>query len=281
MTRTPPSLRIDSPVSGFSGYFARMVNVYVEKLLRRGATRLLPVCISLAAAFAPGVVLADEPKMVLELFTSQGCSSCPPADTLLGELTRKPNVVAVSLPVDYWDYIGWKDTFATPAFTARQRAYAKTRGDGHVYTPQVVVDGLAHAVGSDPGEIDKVAKEVQGQKGALTVDLKMREEDGKLVAEIGAAPKGTPDTAALVLLLVAHDRKVMIGRGENAGHTLSYTNVVRQMTKVGDWMGAPKTIEIPAAQLTSPDTDGYVLLLQVGTIAWPGSVLAAAKSKGL
>ncbi len=241
----------------------------------------LAAVFGLALGLAPASAQPAEPPMVLELFTSQGCSSCPPADVLINQLTRKPNVIALSLPVDYWDYIGWKDTFATPAFTARQRAYAKTRGDGHVYTPQVVVDGLAHAVGSDQAEIYKVARDVKGLKGALTVDLKMREEDGKLVVDLGAAPKGTPDTAALVLLLVAHERTVMVGRGENAGHSLTYTNVVRQMTKVGDWMGAAKSIEISTDQLKSPDTDGYVVMLQVGTIAWPGSVLAAAKSKGL
>ena len=255
-----------------------MLGSIVKKVWRRKALGVLPVLLGLAAA---PVFAADDPPMVLELFTSQGCSSCPPADALIKQISSKPNVIAISLPVDYWDYIGWKDTFASPAYTARQRAYAKTRGDGHVYTPQVVVNGLAHAVGSDQAEIAWTAAEVRGQKGALTVDLKAREENGKLVVDLGAAPKGTPDTAALVLLLVAHERKVMIGRGENAGKTLTYTNIVRSMTKVGDWMGQAKTVEIPVEQLKSPDTDGYVLLLQVGNIAWPGSVLGAMKSAGL
>ena len=258
----------------------------MTSVFHRNASKLTLNFVRMAlAGLSVGVALAgakaDEKPMVLELFTSQGCSSCPPADALLKKIATKPNVVAVSLPVDYWDYIGWKDTFASAQFTARQRAYAKTRGDGHVYTPQIVVNGLAHAVGSDNAEIEKVATSVLGQKGSLTVDLKMREENGKLIADIGAAPAGTPDTAALVLLLVARDRTVMVGRGENAGKTLGYTNVVRQMTKVGDWNGVAKRIEIPASELMLPDTDGYVLFLQVGTVAWPGSVLAAAKSKGL
>jgi hypothetical protein len=167
------------------------------------------------------------------------------------------------------------------AFTARQRAYAKTRGDMHVYTPQVVIDGVGHAVGSDQDEIEKMARMLLGQKGALMVDLKIHEEGGKLVADIGAAPKGCPDTAALVLMLVGHERKVAIGRGENAGHTLAYTNVVRAMSKVGDWKGERKRVEIPADKLKGSGADGYVLLLQVGTIAWPGAVLAAAKGPGL
>jgi hypothetical protein len=237
--------------------------------------------IGLLAVLPVAVAWAEGPPMMVELFTSQGCSSCPPADAVLKEIARRPNVVAVSLPVDYWDYIGWKDTFAMSAFTARQRAYAKTRGDMHVYTPQVVIDGIGHAVGSDPADIDQMGRSLLGQKGALKVDLKTREENGKLIADIGAAPKDCPDTAALVLMLVGRERTVSVGRGENAGRTLTYTNVVRAMKKVGEWEGVQKRIEIPADQLTRPDTDGYVLLLQVGTIAWPGSVLAAAKGPGL
>src|SRR5262249_30644442 len=93
------------------------------------------------------------PRAVIELFTRQGCSSCPPADQLLGELTGDPSLVAVSVPVDYWDYLGWKDTLADPHNTARQKAYAHARGDGQVYTPQVVVNGSLHALGSDKAAI--------------------------------------------------------------------------------------------------------------------------------
>jgi hypothetical protein len=258
MTKRLPFL----PVGGLAALLAAVLIGFLAALPARGAS-------------------PDGPPLVLELFTSQGCSSCPPADALLKRLASRPNVVAVSLPVDYWDYIGWKDTFAMHAFTARQRAYAKTRGDMHVYTPQVVIDGVGHAVGSDQGEIEKMGRMLRGQKGALMVDLKIHEEGDKLVADIGAAPKGCPDTAALVLMLVGHARTVAIGRGENAGRTVTYTNVVRAMSKVGDWTGEQKRIEIPADKLKSPDTDGYVLLLQVGTIAWPGAVLAAAKGPGL
>ena len=94
---------------------------------------------------------AGEPRALLELFTSQGCSSCPAADKLLGELAADPSVVALSVPIDYWDYLGWKDTLASPGHSARQRAYAKVRGDREVYTPQIVVNGATHVLGSDPG----------------------------------------------------------------------------------------------------------------------------------
>src|SRR5215468_7884684 len=108
---------------------------------------VLPALLAAVAAFATTEASA-EPRAVIELFTSQGCSSCPPADKLLGELARDPSIVALSLPIDYWDYIGWKDTLAKPRHTARQRSYAKSRGDGEVYTPQVVINGVARAVGS-------------------------------------------------------------------------------------------------------------------------------------
>src|SRR5258707_10194269 len=95
-----------------------------------------------------------DPRAVVELFTSQGCSSCPEADKVLGELARDPNVIALSLPIDYWDYLGWKDTLADSRFTARQKAYSRARGDRDVYTPQVIVNGSAHVIGSDRRKID-------------------------------------------------------------------------------------------------------------------------------
>ena len=95
-----------------------------------------------------------EPRAVIELFTSQGCSSCPPADKLAGELAQDPSLLVMSLPIDYWDYLGWKDTLASPGHTNRQRAYSKARGDREVYTPQVVVNGMAHVLGSDRSAID-------------------------------------------------------------------------------------------------------------------------------
>ena len=102
-------------------------------------------------AIAPAVTAVAEPRAVVELFTSQGCSSCPAADRLLGELGKDPDLLALSLPIDYWDYLGWKDTLASPGHSARQRAYAKVRGDREVYTPQIVVNGATHVLGSDPG----------------------------------------------------------------------------------------------------------------------------------
>ena len=108
-----------------------------------------------------------EPKAVVELFTSQGCSSCPAADKLLGELARDPSVIALSLPIDYWDYLGWKDTLADSRFTARQKAYSRMRGDRDVYTPQAIVNGAAHVIGSDRARIEGAIKD-SGKGGKVT-----------------------------------------------------------------------------------------------------------------
>src|SRR6185369_13617653 len=124
------------------------------------------VALSLAVVASTMVAAADvsaEPRGVIELFTSQGCSSCPPADKLAGELARDPSLIVLSLPVDYWDYLGWKDTLALPGHTNRQRAYSKARGDREVYTPQVVVNGVKHVLGSDKTAIENAVAQTRDQ----------------------------------------------------------------------------------------------------------------------
>src|SRR4051812_3338462 len=116
--------------------------------------------------------MSGETRAVLELFTSQGCSSCPPADKLLGELAADPSVVSLSLPIDYWDYLGWKDTLADPRHTARQRAYSGVRGDREVYTPQVVVNGSMHALGSSKGSIDKAIAKSRENRTTLSLPVR-------------------------------------------------------------------------------------------------------------
>src|ERR1700757_2491489 len=122
----------------------------VGMLNRRPASAFVIAAVVISS-FA--VANAGEPRALLELFTSQGCLSCPAADKLLGELAADPSVIALSVPIDYWDYLGWKDTLATSGHSARQRAYAKVRGDREVYTPQIVVNGATHVLGSDPGAV--------------------------------------------------------------------------------------------------------------------------------
>ena len=224
---------------------------------------------------------ADEKPVVLELYTSQGCSSCPPADKLLGEIARKPNVIAISLPVDYWDYIGWKDTFAKPSHTARQRAYARSRGDGQVYTPQAVINGVVHVVGSDAAAIQAAAESAHGKSGAMTVPMKASEKDGVLNVEVGAAPGGVARRAILMLVRVTRSSTVAIGRGENNGRTVNYTNIGRAAARIGEWTGGEQSFRIAPDAATSPEADGWVLILQTGDMKDPGVILAAAKSPGL
>jgi len=116
--------------------------------------RRVALSVVIASAMVASGVAHTEPRAVVELFTSQGCSSCPPADKLAGELARDPSLVVMSLPIDYWDYLGWKDTLALPGHSNRQRAYSKARGDREVYTPQVVVNGTIHTLGSDKDAIE-------------------------------------------------------------------------------------------------------------------------------
>src|SRR5215210_7333402 len=132
----------------------------------------LPLAVIASALLTSGVVSA-EPRAVIELFTSQGCSSCPPADKLAGELARDPSLIVLSLPVDYWDYLGWKDTLALPGHTNRQRAYSKARGDREVYTPQVVVNGVKHVLGSDKTAIENAVAQTQNQPGTLSLPVSM------------------------------------------------------------------------------------------------------------
>ena len=138
----------------------------------RVASSLAVACVALLISQAAGA----EPRAVIELFTSQGCSSCPPADKLIAEYARDPSVIALSLAVDYWDYLGWKDTLALSGHSNRQRAYAKARGDRQVYTPQAVIDGAVHALGSDKAAIERAIRQVHDQQVPLTLPVAMMQD---------------------------------------------------------------------------------------------------------
>jgi hypothetical protein len=230
------------------------------------------------AGLAGQVAASPAPKVVIELFTSQGCSSCPPADELLGELARRPEIVALTLPVDYWDYLGWKDTLAQPAFTARQRAYASARNDKQVYTPQVVVNGVKPIVGSDRGKIEGlVAKWVND--GSLPAPVSIEETASIVTVEVGSSA-GAAVSAEVWLLPVAKAREVAIGRGENKGRTVTYSNVVRAIVKLGDWSGQPARFEVPRASARLGDAETYVVLVQAADEAKPGVILGVGKAPG-
>jgi hypothetical protein len=229
---------------------------------------LLPV-LALAALCAGPADAAPRPRGVIELFTSQGCSSCPPADRIAGELAQDSSLVVLSLPVDYWDYIGWKDTLASPACTARQKGYAAARGDGQVYTPQVVIDGVMHVIGSDRGAVDSA---VASHAGAMKLDVGAKVSGGRIAVDVGA---GAGERAAVWLVEIQPQARVEVGRGENAGRTLTYTNVVRKMTRLGDWTGAAAHYEAPAGKADAR----YVALVQAGAPEKPGAILGAARAE--
>ncbi len=243
--------------------------------MSRAALRVSFIVIACCGIGAAAPSAPTTASCVVELFTSQGCSSCPPADALLASIARKPDVIAVSFPVDYWDYIGWKDTLAAPAFSSRQKAYATAHGDGHVYTPQAVVDGLAGVVGSDSAEIEEAIHAGKGRDGALSLPMRMSRSAGSLFIEV---PEGAGGPAAVLVLRVMRTKTVHIGRGENAGRSVTYVNVVRAIEKVGEWTGSNVTFELPDSR---GEDEGYVVLLQKGTLEKPGLILGAAKSSGL
>jgi hypothetical protein len=209
------------------------------------------------------------------LFTSQGCSSCPPADRLLAQLAADPALIAVSVHIDYWDYIGWKDTLADPRNTARQRGYAYTRGDGKVYTPQVVVNGSLHALGSDRTAIEEAIAKSR-RLGAMSLPPPMLTvAAGRLEVSLPAAVnERTP--AEVWLWGLARAVTVAIARGENKGRDITYHNVMRQALKLGDWTGNAGTWGVPLTAFVADRIDRAVVLVQSGTPDKPKAILGAA-----
>ncbi len=235
---------------------------------------------TLAGAAFTTQALAGEPRAVVELFTSQGCSSCPPADRLMGELAKDPSLVTMSLPVDYWDYLGWKDTLALHGHSSRERAYANARGDREVYTPQVVVNGVAHVLGSDKAAIEGAIARTRRDDAPLTLPVSMTVADGKVTVQVPAASDS--HTSGEVWLCPITDKtSVAVGRGENSGHTLNYYNVVRRWVKLGDWNGQAQTFTLPVSQVANgsfslSDVDHLAVIVQSGVAAEPGVMLGAA-----
>ena len=232
------------------------------------------------ASMTPLPASAGEPRAVIELFTSQGCSSCPAADKVLGELSRDPTLVTLSLPVDYWDYLGWKDTLALHGHSNRERAYADTRGDREVYTPQVVVNGIMHVLGSDKAAIEQAIAQTRQSAAPLTLPVTIAVAGGKVTVNVPAA-KGEHGSAEVWLCPIISKAQVAIERGENRGHTLAYTNVVRRWVKLGEWNGKAETFSVPVASLpnadfSAQDIDRVAVIVQSGPDAKPGLMLGAA-----
>ena len=235
--------------------------------------KALAVAAVIFAAFqmlASAVDAAEKaPLTVVELYTSQGCSSCPPADAFLGELAKRDDLLALSVHVDYWDYICWKDPFASPLNTQRQRQYARTLGMGYVYTPQMVIQGADHATGSDRAKV--LSKIAEAEKTNRVV-VKLSRNGGRISIIIPGAP--ATDEAAVWLVVFDNKHDTAIRRGENAGRTLSYYNVVRGMKRIGTWTGQPMDIPTQAAAMGTDGRDGCAVIVQS---LKTGRILGAAK----
>jgi hypothetical protein len=215
---------------------------------------------------------AGEPTTVLELFTSQGCSSCPPADKLIGELAERDDVLALSFNVDYWDYLGWKDTLATSDNSDRQRAYAAAREDHQVYTPQIVVNGHAHVVGSNKRAVEAAIKD----DGGLPVTIDLLEKSDAITVSIDQA---SDIVGATTLWVVFYESMVSvpITRGENTGKTIAYSNVVRKIRPIAMWDGGAMSVDLPKSEMANANVKRCAVLLQTETEAGlPGRVLGAA-----
>jgi hypothetical protein len=227
-----------------------------------------------SADAAPPGKMTEASKAVVELFTSQGCSSCPGADAVLGRLAEREDVIALSLSIDYWDYLGWKDTLASPKFTERQRAYAHTRGDGAIYTPQAVVNGLAHVNGADEGLIGRTIEKTAKTMASSLVPVRLSESKERLVVETGPAQTGTATKeATLWLAVIAARVTVPIARGENQGKSVTYNNVVRDLMPIGMWSGKPMTVQLERHSFMRAGADRCAAFLQQGRA---GPIVGAA-----
>jgi hypothetical protein len=218
-----------------------------------------------------------DPRAVVELFTSQGCSSCPPADKILGELAKDPSVIAMSMPIDYWDYLGWKDTLADARFSARQKAYSQVRGDREVYTPQAVINGSVHVIGSDRAGIENAIDTTRKTDGVMSVPVTMTQSGKEINVSVAASSKAPAAMHGEVWICsISKAVQISIGRGENGGRQITYYNVVRNLLKVGDWNGTPGSWTVPLENISREGVDGAVVYVQDGSIDKPGAMLGAA-----
>lgn len=220
------------------------------------------MALGLAGVVLPATGLATRAAsndlVLVELFTSQGCSSCPAADKVAGVLAEDPNTIVLSLNVDYWDYLGWRDTLAKPEYTARQQDYARSRGDSSVYTPQMVVNGATHVVGSDSRRVK--ADIVEGRANTLAIPLSLAMNESEIKVDIPAA--AFDGEATLWLMAVAPSIEVKIERGENSGQSVTYHNVVRNMVPATMWKGEAFSGKWMRDAVMTPECKFCVAILQ-------------------
>ncbi|MEM7523188.1 MAG: DUF1223 domain-containing protein [Pseudomonadota bacterium] len=211
-----------------------------------------------------------QPPVLVELFTSQGCSSCPPADAYLGEIADRDDIIALSLHVDYWDYLGWRDIFASPSHTQRQRNYAAMMRERMIYTPQVVVQGREHVVGSRTSDVDEAIARQAADASAAYALIFVKLNDDKLVAEIEPIAAAGRAKGRVLMAWYTRAETVKIQRGENSGRDIVYHNVVKGWADLGVWRGARTALTASKPM----DADGVAIMIQAND---GGPILAAGR----
>src|SRR5271154_4822042 len=227
------------------------------------------VLTALSGTVAIGAEAQQRPTVV-ELFTSEGCSSCPPAEEYLGELAQRPDVLALAFHVDYWDGLGWRDRFVIPEATPRQRGYARSLGLSSIYTPQVVIDGTGDFVGSDRS---RIVRALHASRDGVPVQIALHE--GSLAIDLGAE---TPARASDVMLIAfARSAVSSIGRGENSGRTLNEYNIVRAVRPLGQYPGSAQMFHVELSSLPKDATDVAVIVQELGQRAVIGAARLAIR----
>ena len=232
-----------------------------------------PAAVGLAPAAAK-----ERPRAFIELFTSQGCSSCPAADAFVGELSGRSDVIAVTMPVRLWDFLGWADTLASDDLTKRQIAYSVARGDRDLFTPQMMGNGEVSLLGSDRSS---VLGWVRQQTAPLPLPIDLSIAGDVLTISVGEAADLKPEKVTLWLLVTTDEARVAVGEGENRGRRLTYFNVVRTMRPVGMWKGSPMTFDLPLSDIERRPGEDCVVIAQAESAKGPGRIVGAARLDAL
>lgn len=215
------------------------------------------------------------PRAVVELFTSQGCTSCPPADEMLREMAERDDVVALAYHVTYWDYLGWRDTLATVDNTARQQDYSRAFGERSVYTPQAIINGRQQMNGAKRNHIEASISQLDNAQGGLSVPVRLSYDDGALTIQTEAYPHPV-DQVQIVLVYFNPTTRVEIMRGRDNGRQFTYVNSVSRFHTVGMWSGERTRLEIPLSEITRKGAGGCAVLLQeMREGGLPGAILGA------
>ncbi|MEQ8194758.1 MAG: DUF1223 domain-containing protein [Rhodospirillales bacterium] len=252
-------------------------------MLKTARTFALVLALTLIPALLPALAYAGErasdqaaakapvqPLAVVELYTSQGCSSCPPADAFMGELVKRPDVLGLTFHIDYWDYIGWKDPFAAPENTERQRRHAKHLKIRSIYTPQMVIQGARDAVGSNRWQVGEA---IEKTRHIPTLNVVIKRDKKSDALKVVVPSSKVKDRARIYLFAYDEKHTTTIKRGENGGRSLSYYNVVRSTKKIGIWAGMKLKLFVPIAEMVAAGHTGCAVIVQSRNT---GHILGAA-----